>query len=77
MTIANFLGRTLSEDDVTRIMEHCHVDQMRDNDKVNMSYWRDIKYVNDNSEGGFINKGTFAFTVGIVLAFTFIERLFY
>ncbi|XP_060565968.1 sulfotransferase 4A1-like [Ruditapes philippinarum] len=56
-TIATFLGRTLSEDDVTRIVEHCHVDKMRDNDKVNMSYWRDIRYVNDNSEGGFINKG--------------------
>ena len=57
-TIAHFLGRNLSNDDVKRIVEHCQVDKMRNNDKVSMSYWSDIRHVDDSSEGRFINKGT-------------------
>ena len=53
----HFLGRTLSDDDVKRIVEHCQVDKMRNNDKVNLSYWGNFRHVNDNSDGGFINKG--------------------
>jgi hypothetical protein len=55
--IADFLKRQITDDDVARICEHCHVDNMRKNDKVNMSYWRDVKKVYDNLDGGFINKG--------------------
>lgn len=56
-TIAKFLNREISDEDVSRICEHCHVDNMRKNDKVNMSYWRDVKQVFDNTDGGFINQG--------------------
>lgn len=55
--IADFLGKSIWDNDVAKICEHCFVDNMRKNDKVNMSYWRDVKYVNDNAPGGFINKG--------------------
>lgn len=55
--IAAFLGKSLSDDDISRICEHCSVDNMRTNNMVNLSYWRDVKYVNDNAPGGFINKG--------------------
>lgn len=55
--IADFLGRTLTDDDVAKICEHCSVDNMRQNDKVNMSYWREIKHINDKAPGRFINQG--------------------
>ncbi|XP_052785361.1 uncharacterized protein LOC128220901 [Mya arenaria] len=55
--IAAFLNKKLSDDDVDRICKHCHVDRMRTDDKVNMSYWRNIKQINDDADGGFINKG--------------------
>ena len=54
-TIARFLGRTLTDDQVARICDHCSVDNMRNNDMVNLSYWKTIKKT--NSVGGFINKG--------------------
>jgi len=56
--IADFLGRTLSDDDVDRICRHCHVDNMRSNDQVNMAYWRNYKHINDDQPSRFINKGT-------------------
>ncbi|XP_053378999.1 amine sulfotransferase-like [Mercenaria mercenaria] len=55
--IADLLGRTLTEEDVTKIADHCLVDNMRVNDKVNFSYWKDIRYVNENAKGAHINKG--------------------
>ncbi|XP_053373148.1 sulfotransferase 1A1-like [Mercenaria mercenaria] len=55
--IAEFLGRSLTNEDVTKIADHCHVDNMRNNRMVNLAYWRDIRHVNDDAEGRFINKG--------------------
>lgn len=55
--VAHFLARQLTDGDVFRICEHCSVSSMRNNDKVNMSYWKEVKHVNDNAEGGFINQG--------------------
>lgn len=54
--IAKFLGRSLTDEDVARIAEHCHVDNMRDNPMVNGSYWNDFKQTNRDG-GRFINKG--------------------
>ncbi|XP_045164645.2 sulfotransferase 4A1-like [Mercenaria mercenaria] len=54
--IAEFLGRTLTEDDVAKICDYCSVDNMKNNPMCNMSYWRDIKKVYDG-DGGFINQG--------------------
>ncbi|WAQ98240.1 ST3A1-like protein [Mya arenaria] len=55
-TIATFLGRTLAEDDVTKICKHCHVNNMRDNPMVNFSY--KAKNMSIRQEvGAFINKG--------------------
>lgn len=55
--IASFLGRTLTDDDIAKICEHCSVDNMRNNDMVNMSYLRDVKHVNDDAPCRFINQG--------------------
>ena len=62
-TIAKFLGKDVTDEDVAKICEHCSLKNMKANDKVNMSYWRDYKKVNDNSGGGFINKGDVYFCV--------------
>ncbi|XP_045170293.1 sulfotransferase 4A1-like [Mercenaria mercenaria] len=55
--IADFLGRELSSKDVDRIVEHCHVDNMRNNPMVNGSYWNDFKHMNFQSDWRFINQG--------------------
>ncbi|XP_053374113.1 sulfotransferase 1B1-like [Mercenaria mercenaria] len=55
--IADFLGRKLTEDDVARIADHCHVDNMRNNPTVNGLYWTEFKKMNFECEGRFINKG--------------------
>ncbi|XP_060595287.1 sulfotransferase 1C4-like [Ruditapes philippinarum] len=56
-TIAKFLGKEISDENVAKICDHCTVQNMKTNDKVNLSYWRDVKNVNDEAGGGFINKG--------------------
>ena len=54
--IANHLGRTLAENDVAIVADHCNVKNMRNNKMVN---WQPI--FNDMSfrhnAGAFINKG--------------------
>ncbi|XP_060597875.1 sulfotransferase 1C2-like [Ruditapes philippinarum] len=55
--IAEFLGRKLTDQDVERITEHCRVENMRDNPMVNLAYFRDIKTLNDDADGRFINAG--------------------
>lgn len=55
--IADFLGRDLTDEDVNKIGEHCKVDNMRNNPAVNGMYWTEIKQMNFESEGRFINKG--------------------
>ena len=56
--IAKFLGRTLTDNDVTNIADHCSIVKMRENDKVNVSYWQDIGYVDFKpNESHFINQG--------------------
>ena len=54
--IANFLGKTVTTDNIEKIIEHCSLENMRANDKLNMSYYRDFKKVFDDM-GAFINKG--------------------
>jgi hypothetical protein len=60
-TIAKFLGKEISDENVAKICDHCSVQNMKTNDKVNLSYWRDVKNVNDEAGGGFINKGQHGF----------------
>ncbi|XP_053374487.1 amine sulfotransferase-like isoform X2 [Mercenaria mercenaria] len=56
--IAKFLGRTLTDENVANIADHCNIVNMRNNDKVNLSYWKNIGYVNfEENESQFINKG--------------------
>ncbi|XP_060579886.1 sulfotransferase 1B1-like isoform X2 [Ruditapes philippinarum] len=56
--IATFLGRTLTDKDVSDIAEHCSIEKMRNNEEVNYSYWQDIGYVDfQPEESHFINKG--------------------
>jgi hypothetical protein len=57
--IAEFLGRKLTDEDVERITEHCRVENMRDNPMVNLAYFRDIKTLNDDADGRFINAGKY------------------
>lgn len=56
-TIAKFLGKEISDENVARICDHCSVQNMKTNENVNLSYWREFKNVNDEAGGGFINKG--------------------
>ncbi|XP_060595994.1 sulfotransferase 4A1-like [Ruditapes philippinarum] len=55
--IARFLQQNISDDDVIKISDCCHIDKMRNNDKLNMSYHRKYKHGTDDVTGGFINKG--------------------
>ncbi|XP_060606309.1 amine sulfotransferase-like [Ruditapes philippinarum] len=55
--MANFLGRHLKEEDILKIAESCHVDTMRSNPMVNYDCYKDIKDLNPNADGVFINKG--------------------
>lgn len=54
--IADFLGKKLTSNDVSKIATHCSLENMRNNDKLNMSYQRSLRAI-DDSLGGFINKG--------------------
>lgn len=54
--IANFLDRNLSDEDVSKIADHCNVQNMRANDMVNETYWKEIGYVSSD-DISFINKG--------------------
>lgn len=58
--IATFLNRKLSEEDVAKIADHCNVKNMRENETVNYTYWKEIGYVNSD-DSHFINKGTIFF----------------
>lgn len=60
--IADFLGHTLTKEAIDRICDHCRADSMRNNDMVNLSYWRNVKDMKINDEGGFINKGCIPYT---------------
>ena len=55
--VADFLGRTLTDDDVAKICDYTTVENMKNNPMCNMSYWREIVKVYDE-DGGFINQGT-------------------
>ena len=55
--IAKFLGKTLAYEEIQKICQHCSLENMRNNDMLNMSYYRKFKRVFDEI-GGFINKGT-------------------
>ena len=55
MKIANFLGRSLTEDDIDKVMEHTSLENMKKNAAVNLSY--NEKFHN-TSDGAFINQGT-------------------
>jgi hypothetical protein len=55
--MATFLGRHLTEEDILKIAESCHVDTMRSNPMVNYDCYKDIKDLNPNADGVFINKG--------------------
>lgn len=54
MKIANFLGRSLTEDDIDKVMEHTSLENMKKNAAVNLSY--NEKFHN-TSDGAFINQG--------------------
>ena len=54
--IADFLGKSLTDEDIDKILEHTSIENMRKNGAVNMSYIEKHRDT-DSSEGGFINKG--------------------
>ena len=55
--IANFLKKSLTDDEIAKICEHCSLENMRNNDMVNLSYYRTVRKVNDSGFGAFMNKG--------------------
>ncbi|KAL4233033.1 Sulfotransferase domain [Mactra antiquata] len=56
-SISDFLKKDLSDEDIKKISDYCQFNNMKSNDKCNMSYYRTFKHVNDEAEGGFMNKG--------------------
>ncbi|XP_053379128.1 amine sulfotransferase-like isoform X2 [Mercenaria mercenaria] len=56
-SIARFLGRELTDDDVSKISDYCYVDSMRNNPMVNWDCWKGVKDLNLNADLAFINKG--------------------
>lgn len=54
--IADFLGKSLADDDIDKILEHTTLENMRKNPAVNMSYIEKHRET-DKTEGVFINKG--------------------
>jgi hypothetical protein len=47
----------VTNEEVAKICEYCKFETMTNNNICNMSYLRDFKYVNDNAEARFVNKG--------------------
>ena len=58
--IADFLGKKLTSNDVSKIATHCSLENMRNNNMLNISYQRSLRAL-DDSLGGFINKGELLF----------------
>lgn len=54
--IATFLGKTLSDEDVKKLVEHTRFHNMAKNASVNYEHWDDIGFRNKN-EAKFMRKG--------------------
>ncbi|XP_022256006.1 estrogen sulfotransferase-like isoform X2 [Limulus polyphemus] len=54
--IADFLGKSLTEEEIERIAYHCSFQQMAKNPSVNYSHWDDLDVRNKN-EAEFMRKG--------------------
>lgn len=68
LRIADFLKRSLSPEDVTKIAEHCSVENMKKNDMVNLKYMSDLKPMNTEVGGAFINKGNICILTKVMSA---------
>lgn len=55
--IADFLGKSLSENDVCKIAEHCQFNKMKNNEMVNFSWWKELGLIDAKSDSEFIRKG--------------------
>lgn len=55
--IAEFLGKSLSENDVCKIAEHCQFNKMKNNEMVNFSWWKELGLIDAKSDSEFIRKG--------------------
>ncbi|XP_052757531.1 sulfotransferase 1C4-like isoform X2 [Galleria mellonella] len=53
--VAKFLNKPLTDDQVTRLCDHLHIDNFRKNKSVNLEMLKDIGYINKNDH--FIRKG--------------------
>ena len=54
--IADFLGKSLTEDDIDRVMEHTSLENMKKNEAVNFKYQEKL-HGTDKTDGAFINTG--------------------
>ena len=54
--ISSFLGKSCSEDEIKRIVEHCQIETMKHNNATNGKYQEKLR-TKDSTYGGFINTG--------------------
>ena len=54
--LSGFLGTTRTDDEISRIVEHCHIENMKKNEATNGKYQADLK-PKDTNFGKFINTG--------------------
>ncbi|KAF0288397.1 Sulfotransferase 1C4 [Amphibalanus amphitrite] len=54
--VAKFLGKTLTDEQMKKLVDHLHIDNMRKNPNVNNEFLRDVPGLMD-PERSFINKG--------------------
>lgn len=54
--VADFVGKTMTEDDIDRLADHLHISNFKNNPAVNFESHRDIGLLNKNTEG-FIRQG--------------------
>ncbi|KAJ8314737.1 hypothetical protein KUTeg_006887 [Tegillarca granosa] len=50
--IADFLGKSLSGNDVCKIAEHCQFNKMKNNEMVNFSWWKELGLIDAKSVTG-------------------------
>lgn len=55
--IADFLGKSLSEADVSKIAEHCQFKNMKNNEMLNFSWWKESGIADKEDENEFLRKG--------------------
>jgi Sulfotransferase domain len=63
--IAKFLGKYLSEGQLTQLVKHLRIDSFTKNDAVNYEFCKELGFM--NPEGRFIRKGNFVMVEKLII----------